>query len=323
MSPVPDLLPSKRPWARFERARQVSVATLIWCAVSCGHDDGRVTPNGPSVGSSVSADFARFTMLDGTVNVRTGQSGSWVQANRSFPIPPGAQVQTGAHSFADIERVDGTVSHIAPESLVEIVSTEESTSPAGAGGSYRVVSGAIDLRTKKGTEVWTGSTKTRIPSDGAGAIRVAASGSSEIRVYKGKGEVVTKAGNIVLLNQGEALQVDAAGAPGPKITLPGVPTIIAPPDQSEISFPDTTHATLQLVWKEVPAAVAYHFMLDVAPTFNRPVADRVTKKERSIELRGLEAGAYYWRVAAIDSQGIEGSFSEFSRFTVVPNHTKR
>jgi hypothetical protein len=35
-----------------------------------------------------------------------------------------------------------------------------------------------------------------------------------------------------------------------------------------------------------------------------------------MELRGLDAGSYYWKVAAIDARGAEGGFSEMWRFTL-------
>ena len=35
-----------------------------------------------------------------------------------------------------------------------------------------------------------------------------------------------------------------------------------------------------------------------------------------MEVRGLEAGTYFWEVAAIDKDGQKGSFAAFSRFTI-------
>jgi hypothetical protein len=57
-------------------------------------------------------------------------------------------------------------------------------------------------------------------------------------------------------------------------------------------------------------------MLDYSAYFNRPLVDRKGIKDSSVELRGLDVGKYYWRVAAIDRGGEEGSFSDFARFTV-------
>jgi hypothetical protein len=44
--------------------------------------------------------------------------------------------------------------------------------------------------------------------------------------------------------------------------------------------------------------------------------DRKNWQSGSMELRGLDVGTYYWKVAAVDKEGVEGSFSEFARFAV-------
>jgi hypothetical protein len=38
--------------------------------------------------------------------------------------------------------------------------------------------------------------------------------------------------------------------------------------------------------------------------------------DTSVEVRGLDPGKYYWRVSAVDKEGVEGPFSDFARFTV-------
>jgi hypothetical protein len=44
--------------------------------------------------------------------------------------------------------------------------------------------------------------------------------------------------------------------------------------------------------------------------------DRRGYAETSVELRGLDAGKYYWRVAAVNKEGIEGAFADYARFSV-------
>jgi hypothetical protein len=50
--------------------------------------------------------------------------------------------------------------------------------------------------------------------------------------------------------------------------------------------------------------------------FNRPLVDRKGHGDPSVELRGLDVGKYYWRVAGADKDQNEGIFSDFARFTV-------
>jgi hypothetical protein len=111
--------------------------------------------------------------------------------------------------------------------------------------------------------------------------------------------------------------VDATGKASAKRTLPGVPTLLAPPHQTEITYADPTRATTMLIWKAVPGAVFYHVMLDYSAYFNRPIVDRGGISDASVQLQGLDTGKYYWRVAAVDKDGVEGAYSDFARFTVV------
>ena len=57
-------------------------------------------------------------------------------------------------------------------------------------------------------------------------------------------------------------------------------------------------------------------MVDFSPGFARPLYDRQGVRATQMELRALEAGSYYWKVAAVDGQGAEGGFSDLWRFTL-------
>ena len=70
------------------------------------------------------------------------------------------------------------------------------------------------------------------------------------------------------------------------------------------------------MWNAVAGATGYRVMVDYSPSFTRPLYDRHGYKATQMELRGLEAGSYYWRVAALDGAGSEGGFSEMWRFSL-------
>ena len=48
----------------------------------------------------------------------------------------------------------------------------------------------------------------------------------------------------------------------------------------------------------MPEASAYRVMVDFSPSFARPLYDRQATRSTQMELRALEAGSYYWKVAA-------------------------
>ena len=150
----------------------------------------------------------------------------------------------------------------------------------------------------------------------AGAISVEQSGESDVRVYGGRLSASTKAGETIQLTENEAVRIDQAGNAGAEVRLPAAPALLSPANLSEVVYPDPTRAITLLAWKPVTEAVTYQVLLDYSPHFNRPLVDRGGIKESSVEVRGLDLGKYYWRVAAVDKDGVTGRFSDFSRFTV-------
>ena len=147
-------------------------------------------------------------------------------------------------------------------------------------------------------------------------MNVASGGVSTLRVFKGTMQGQTSAGDRLALAANEGIKVDAQGRAGPKLVLPGVPTLTAPPPQAEIAYQSPAEATTLLSWKAVPGAVAYHVQVAMTESFNRPYVDRKEWKPLSMELSNLEVGGYFWQVAAIDKDGTQGNFSEPSRFVI-------
>jgi hypothetical protein len=158
--------------------------------------------------------------------------------------------------------------------------------------------------------------RTTAGGDTTGNIQVAESGATGLRVFNGAVQAETRSGQKVVLASNEGVSIDAAGAAGTKTALPPVPQLTAPPHQTEVSYPDLAQGVTLLMWNGVAGASAYRVMVDYSPSFTRPLYDRHGYKSTQMELRGLDAGAYYWRVAAIDAAGSEGGFSEMWRFSL-------
>jgi hypothetical protein len=188
--------------------------------------------------------------------------------------------------------------------------------------AWHISSGEVNFKTVRPnvpgsqTEISTPTVKTTTADDASGGIRVQESGETEVKVSQGTTQLTMKSGETRELSSGRAVRVDVAGKAGPDLVLPGVPALLAPPHQSEVAYPDPARSSTVLAWKSVPNAAAYHLMLDYSAYFNRPLVDRTGIKDSSQEVRGLEVGKYYWRVAAVDKDGVEGPFSEFYRFSV-------
>jgi len=265
---------------------------------------------------------ARFTSIEGNVRVKTVGTFEWVSADPSMVLRKSDLVRTGTGATAEITFFDGTVVHVRPDSLITIEDTSEDFATKRRRVAWHISSGEVNFQTGKknvpgsATEISTPTVRTTAGELTDGGIKVDQSGDSDVKVYRGSTQVETKTGEKLTLGASEALKVDAAGKAGPKQVLLDAPVLQAPPHQTEISYPDPSRATTLLAWKPVVGAISYHVMVDYSPYFNRPLVDQV-RKDSSVELRGLETGKFYWRVAALDRDGVEGAFSAFARFTVV------
>lgn len=277
-------------------------------------------PKPPPVAATVTT--ARFTRLEGSVKVKAVGTFEWVTGDNRMVLKKNDLVRTGAGSAAEITFFDGTVVQVRPDSLITIEETSEDPSTKRRRVAWRVSSGEVNFQTVRynvpgsATEVSTPTVRGTVGENAAANIRVAETGDSDIRLFRGTARTETKTGQKVDLGANEALKVDAAGKAGAKVPLPPTPVLMFPQHQAEISYLDPTKATTLFGWKSVPDATEYHLMVDTTAFFNRPFVDRKGIKDVSQEIRGLEEGKYYWRVAAIARDGTEGSFADFWRFNV-------
>ncbi len=280
-----------------------------------------VTPPPPTMEAAVTVTTARFTTIEGTVKVKRVGTMEWVMADPSMALKKSDLVRTNPSSAAEVTFFDGTVVHVRPDSLITIEETSEDPRSKKRRVAWHISSGEVNFKTVRPnvpgsqTEISTPTVRTTTADSAAGDIRVQAdSGETEVKVSQGSTQIVTKTGEVRELSQGKGIRVDTAGKAGPDLVLPGVPTLVAPPHQSEVSYPDPARATTHLHWNAVPDAVAYHLMLDYSAYFNKPIFDRSIKS--SSQPFNFDVGKYYWRVAAVNKDGIEGPFSEFFRFAV-------
>lgn len=294
----------------------VAAGLVYYVAFARGGAPPAETPAPPSVTA------ARFRSLEGNVRVKPVGTFEWVSADPRMILRKSDLVRTGPGATAEIAFFDGTVVHVRPDSLITIEETSEDPSTKKRRVAWHISSGQVNFQTVRrnvpgsATEFTTPTVKASAGEMTDGDIRVEESGVSDVRVYKGTSQLETKAGDRVALGTSEALKIDSAGRAGSKQALPGVPALLAPSHQAEIIYPDPARATTLLIWKQVPGAVAYHVMLDYSAYFNRPLVDRTGVAESQVQLRSLDTGKYYWRVAAVDKDNVEGAFSEFARFTV-------
>ncbi len=276
-----------------------------------------VTP-GPAPTPAAPAASARFTSVEGSVRVKAVGTFEWIPADTHTPLRRGDLVRTASGAAAVIEFGDGTSLEVRPDSLLTIEETGD-TAAQKRRVAVGLSSGDVSYnRSAAGgsTQVSTPTVKVTHGGAGSGDLSVAETGETDVRVFSGSGvRLETRSGAAVDLQASEGVRIDAAGKAGQKLALPGLPVLQAPPHQTEISYPDPSRGTTLLAWKDVPAALEYRVMVDFSASFNRPLVDQ-RMRETQVALRGLEAGRYYWRVAALAKDGAAGAFSDTSSFSI-------
>jgi FecR protein len=263
---------------------------------------------------------ARFTSIEGTVKVKKFGTIEWRNATAAMRLEKGDLVRTGSGSTAEIRFFDETVVDVRPDSLITIEETSKDPSTKESVVRTKISSGGFRfvVTSEPGTRQFSTPNLSATPEGEAqGSFAVDTSGETQVKVVRGIVPIQTTRGDRVQLTDNEAVRVAPSGAAAPKVALPAVPTLLAPPHQAEISYADPKQATTLLSWKGVSGAASYHLMLDESAFFSEPVVNMPGITDTSVQLRGLDTGKYYWRVAAVDRAGNEGNFSEFARFSVV------
>jgi hypothetical protein len=262
---------------------------------------------------------ARFATFDGSVHVKQAGTLEWKPATLAAVLRQNDLVRTGSGATAEILFADGMRINVRPDTLITIVESSQNPVSRQQRTALTVQSGEANFQTAAragNTTISTPTLRTTAARDTAGNIQVADSGETGLRIFKGQGEAETRSGQKVRLVANQGVTVDPAGTAGPTVDLPTVPLLTAPPNRADIAYEDLPGSVTLLVWNAVPGASGYRVMVDYSPTFARPLYDRQGHRPTQLEVRGLDAGSYYWKVAALDARGSEGSFSDAWRFTL-------
>lgn len=264
----------------------------------------------------------RFARVDGIVSVRKAGLGEWLPADRRTSLGRYDLVRTGPQAVAEIVFPDHSVVHVRPDSLISLQGHDRDAA-SGRQVAWHVSAGEVFMRTGERTADADGPAPT-FSSPGArgtlseraeAALRVDPVGTSVLRQFAGQSRLETKDGPVEVA-AAQAVRVDARGQPGPAVTLPPPPDLLEPPHQAKVAAPGAQPARVLLAWRPVPGARTYRLVMDRSAQFGGPFVDRRGLTDTKVEVRGLERGRYYWRVAGEGAGELEGRFSEYARLTV-------
>ncbi len=261
---------------------------------------------------------ARITAVEGRVRVKPNEVEVWNDAKLSELLHVGDVVQTEPRSGAAISFNAGSMVRVRPDSIVYLGGSAELSTAA-----WRVEAGRVNFTVgDQVTQIVTPTVRTTADQNSTGNIEVGEDGETGVKVYSGQAEIETTQGQVITLGENEAVQVDAQGQAGDKQSLPPAPKLLAPILKATLPFASPPEASAELTWEAVVNGDTYHVALDYnvvqAELLLSATLDEPGIRGTQHELQGLDAGRYFWRVAAVNEVGLEGAFSRVSFFSVEP-----
>jgi hypothetical protein len=192
--------------------------------------------------------------------------------------------------------------------------------------AWRVQSGRVNFSTgDEATEIVTPTVRTTAQQNASGNIDVGDSGDTGVKIFRGQAELETTQGQKITLAENQAVQVDAAGKAGATLDLPPPPTLLGPASKSRLPLASPPSPSARLTWTDVKNGITYHVALDYNVTQANLLLSAALEesgiKATAHEIKGLNLGRYFWRVAAVNKDGLEGAFSRVSFFQVVEPET--
>jgi hypothetical protein len=267
--------------------------------------------------------IARLTAVEGKVKLKANEQEAWKDARLSEQLHVGDVVQTETRAGAQISFNSGSVVSVRPDSVVYIGGSAEASTAA-----WRIQSGRVNFSTgDEATEIVTPTLKTTAGQNATGNIDVGEAGDTGVKIFRGQAEVETSKGQRITLTENQAVQVDAGGQAGRAVELPAPPTLVSPASRARLPFVAPPEASAKLAWSAVKNGVTYRVAMDYNVTQANLLLSAALEEAgisaTSHEIKGLNVGRYFWRVSAVNRDGLEGASSRVSFFAVVEPEAPR
>jgi len=250
--------------------------------------------------------------LQGKVDLQRAGQNSWVSARERMPVFNGDYVRTGGDGSAEVLFADGTLYRVAPDSLLEIHSQSRHQTPA----KVTMVVGRLNVYTSSSpSTVTTDSTETEVAQESRVAVNVDhADRRTLVAAYAGTARVHSKSGAEVVLRRQDRVTALQDGTLAPKGRIPKPPILLAPENNLSIDLDRSPILTLR--WRLTPPVSRSHLQVARSRRFFPSSVDVDAKDLRTTRarLKGVQPGAYFWRVAAIDADGAQSDWSRVYRF---------
>jgi FecR protein len=279
-----------------------------------------------AVALSTSGGQAQFVSLQGEVEYKRSDAGSWEEARSRLPLRAGDYVRTGNGGSAEIMFLDGTLYTVRSNTQFVISSAASgfasgaataaggATSPP-AGQSIQMEYGWVNLNTaSRPSQVKTPGAVARVRQDSEAFVTYDRdSNRGRFGALRGGMELAAKGG--LTREVGELQQVVQTGDLLSRVQkLPAPPEPLEPADNRELDLDRAP--SLVLSWNPVPGSARYALQVSRNHLFvdNLISVENRARPKATLGLRG--EGTFFWRVAAFSREGFEGPWSRPRKFRV-------
>ena len=241
---------------------------------------------------------ARFIAIQGEVEYRRGEGGSWEEARSRVPLRAGDYVRTSGSGSADIMFTDGTLYTVRANT--QFIVAHGGGGDAGGGGgvgggggsggggqAIQMEYGWVDLNTaSRGSEVKTPGAVARVKEDSEAFVAIDKESSrGRFGAVRGGMELATRGGLTRQVNELQQVVQTGDLLSRPE-RLPRRPEPLAPAENLEVDLDSVQ--TLVLSWSPVPNTARYALQVSRNHLFvdNLVSVENRTRTRATLGLRG-------------------------------------
>jgi Glucodextranase, domain B/FecR protein len=267
-----------------------------------------------SSGSGEQGD-ASFIFVEGDVSLQRAGRSTFEPARQREPLFDGDFVKAGKNGSAEIMFFDGTLYTIRPGSLFEC---RRPVSAESNGSQIKMISGAVNVYTSgSSSTVATDVATAAIGRDSRVSVDVAPGDKTEVTSYRGRTTVSTARETVSLEGREKVSAAAQTGQFTAKVTLPDTPEPMLPADNRIYDL--KTGDQVELKWSKVTEAARYRLQISRSRLFvpDSTEVDLDDRVQSTARVKVSKEGSYFWRVAAIESNGLTSDWSPVRRFKMV------
>ncbi len=266
--------------------------------------------------------FARIESMHGEVEMLDIGSADWVQIGLNQILRSGVKVRTRKSSTAELKFDDGSIIQMKADSLIMIRELTEDERTRAKRSNVELGKSEIEATFPKpriaGSKFFlTLPDKSQAQIDTQSSVSIAVNGKkrSVVKVFMGQIDILAGERKLSLKNR-QAIILDASKKLKFKpLSIPMPPQLIFPANVQLLTISKDQDSVL-FRWTTIANVKKYKLQIGMDYNFNEIVKEEVYRENR-VNISGLQAGNYFWRVFSITEKDLSSEPSPFNSFRLI------